>query len=61
MQARHWCTTLEAAHRLGLPLGTVERLVSCGVLPSQRFGRHRCISVDTVELYAGRRRGCGIR
>lgn len=61
MREAHWCTTLEAAHRLGLPLGTVERLVSSGVLPSRRVGRLRCLSIDTVELYAGRRRGCGIR
>ncbi len=58
---RTWCTTLEAAHRLGLPLATVQRLVQRGVLESQRVGRQQCVKVDAVENWAVHRRGCGIR
>lgn len=58
---RTWCTTLEAAHRLHLPLGTVQRLVQRGLLESQRVGRQQFLKVDSVESWALHRRGCGIR
>jgi len=57
----HWCTASEAAHRLGLPVNTVERLVASGAIHSRRMGRRHCLSIESVEGYALRRRGCGIR
>jgi excisionase family DNA binding protein len=57
----HLCTALEAAHRLGVPLSTVQRLVACGALDAQRHGRRCLIPVVAVERYAERRRRCGIR
>ncbi|MCP4436984.1 MAG: helix-turn-helix domain-containing protein [Actinomycetia bacterium] len=61
MDTRHWCTAEQAAHRLGLPVGTVKRLVGAGVLSSGRVGRLRALDIDDVERYANRRRGVGIR
>jgi excisionase family DNA binding protein len=58
---RTWCTALEAAHRLGLPLATVQRLLQRGVLESQRVGRQQFVKVESVETWAVHRRGCGIR
>ena len=61
MRNKRWCTPEQAAHRLGVPVGTVHRLLRCGVLSSGRKGRFVTVEVADVEAYAGRRRGCGIR
>ena len=61
MNTGHRCTAQQAAHRLGLPVATVKRLVGSGVLASGRIGRTRTLDVADVERYANRRRGVGIR
>lgn len=61
MRTKRWCTTEQAAHRLGVPVRTVHRLVRSGILSSGRMGRQVAVEVAEVEAYAGRRRGCGIR
>lgn len=61
MNARHRCTAEQAAHRLGLPVQTVRRLVRAGILSCDHDDRGAELSVADVERYASTRRGVGIR
>lgn len=62
MNQRHRCTAEQAAHRLGVPVGTVCRLVAAGILPSTgEAGTGPILSVADVERYANSRRRVGIR
>ncbi|MGI9577320.1 MAG: helix-turn-helix domain-containing protein [Microthrixaceae bacterium] len=61
MNARHRCTAEQAAHRLGLPVRTVRRLMSAGILSCDPGDRGLALSVEDVERYASSRRGLGIR
>ena len=61
MNERHRCTAVQAAHRLGLPLHTVIRLMRAGILSSDHTTRGPSLCVQEVEHYANRRRRVGIR
>jgi hypothetical protein len=61
MNERHRCTAQQAAHRLGLPVRTVRRLVSAGIISCEHSERGMALCVADVERYANRRRGVGIR
>ncbi|MCO5320367.1 MAG: excisionase family DNA-binding protein [Microthrixaceae bacterium] len=61
MRGRQRCSQLEAAHRLGLTVAAVRRLVSAGVIPAESDRGRFCLDVAEVERYAEHRRACGIR
>jgi excisionase family DNA binding protein len=61
MDEQHRCTAEQAAHRLGLPVRTVRRLVSAGIISADNGCRGMALCVADVERYANRRRGVGIR
>lgn len=50
--AKEYCSTKEAAHRLGLSLGTVQQMVESGVLEGWKTaGGHRRIRVASVDRF----------
>lgn len=49
---KEYCSTKEAAHRLGLSLGTVQQMVESGVLEGWKTaGGHRRIRVTSVDRF----------
>lgn len=68
--AKQYCSTKEAAHRLGLSLGTVQQMVESGALEGWKTaGGHRRIRVASVDRFvvnsvtgpaAGARRSGGV-
>ncbi len=51
-----YCSTREAAQRIGVSLGTVQQMVENGVLEAWKtLGGHRRIRVDSVERFIERR------
>lgn len=53
-----YCSTREAAQRLGVSLGTVQNMVEAGKLTAWKTaGGHRRISVRAVESYLAQRAG----
>lgn len=50
--AKEFCSTKDAAHRLGLSLGTVQQMVESGVLEGWKTaGGHRRIRVTSVDRF----------
>lgn len=55
ISAKEYCSTKEAAQRLGLSLGTVQQMVESGVLEGWKTaGGHRRIRVTSVERFVAR-------
>ncbi len=55
ISAKEYCSTKEAAQRLGLSLGTVQQMVESGVLEGWKTaGGHRRIRVTSVDRFVAR-------
>lgn len=56
-RARKYCSTSQAAQRLGVSMGSVQQMVESGVLEAWKTaGGHRRILVDSVEAFLSRSR-----
>jgi excisionase family DNA binding protein len=55
-----YCSTRDAAQRIGVSLGTVQQMVEAGLLEAWKtVGGHRRIRVDSVERFVAQRDGAG--